>query len=182
MAIARLDEADEDFAQSSSRDSVAWQPLLLLHTTPNAPALFLVDDVDGSPEKYRELITLLAEDWTLIGTTARGLAEPAACHQTVESEAAALVEAVQMQDPDGPYRLFGYGYGAVLALAMAHRLRDTGSRVCYLALTGSCVPSLNGKTDDWMRSLSRAFSRSGKRQLLPDPQASSRSRSRMPRR
>lgn len=91
----------------------------------------------------------------------------------MESEAAALVEAVQMQDPDGPYRLFGYGYGAVLALAMAHRLRDTGSRVCYLALTGSCVPSLNGKTDDWMRSLSRAFSRSGKRQLLPDPQASS---------
>ena len=84
-----------------------------------------------------------------------------------------MVEAVQMQDPDGPYHLFGYGYGAVLAFAMAHRLRDTGSRVCYLALTGSCVPSLNGKTDDWMRSLSRAFSRSGKRQLLPDPQASS---------
>ena len=154
-------------------DSVAWQPLLLLHTTPNAPTLFLVHDVDGSPEKYRELITLLAEDWTLIGTTARGLAEPAACHQTVESEAAALVEAVQMQDPDGPYHLFGYGYGAVLAFAMAHRLRDTGSRVRYLALTGSRAPSLNGKTDDWMRSLSRAFSRSGKRQLLSDPQAGS---------
>ena len=75
----------------------------------------------------------------------------------VESEAAALVEAVRMQDPDGPYHLFGYGFGAVLAFEMAHRLRDAGSRVRYLALTGSRAPSLNGKADDWMRSLSRIF-------------------------
>ena len=149
-------------------DSITWQPLLLLHTTPNAPTLFLIHDVEGSPEKYRELITLLAEDWTLIGTTARGLTEPAACHQTVESEAAALVEAVRMQDPDGPYHLLGYGFGAVLAFEMAHRMREAGSRVRYLALTGSRAPLLNGKADDWMRSLSRAFSRSGKREVLVD--------------
>ena len=154
-------------------DSTAWQPLLLLHTTPNAPTLFLIHDLEGSPEKYRELIAHLAEDWTLIGTTARGLTEPAACHQTVESEAAALVEAVRMQDPDGPYHLFGYGFGAVLAFEMAHRLRDAGSRVRYLALTGTRAPSLNGKADDWMRSLSRAFSRSGKREVLVDSNARS---------
>ena len=154
-------------------DSTAWQPLLLLHTTPNAPTLFLIHDVEGSPEKYRELIAHLAEDWTLIGTTARGLTEPAACHQTVESEAAALVEAVRLQDPDGPYHLFGYGFGAVLAFEMAHRLRDAGSRVRYLALTGTRAPSLNGKADDWMRSLSRAFARSGKREVLVDSNARS---------
>jgi thioesterase domain-containing protein len=89
----------------------------------------------------------------------------------VESEAAALVEAVRMQDPDGPYHLFGYGFGAVLAFEMAHRLRDAGFRVRYLALTGSPAPSLNGKGDDWMRSLSRAFSRSGKREVGVDPTA-----------
>jgi pimeloyl-ACP methyl ester carboxylesterase len=70
---------------------------------------------------------------------------------------------VRMQDPDGPYHLFGYGFGAVLAFEMAHRLREAGSRVRYLALTGSRAPLLNGKADDWMRSLSRAFSRSGRR-------------------
>jgi thioesterase domain-containing protein len=154
-------------------DSITWQPLLLLHTTPNAPTLFLIHDVEGSPEKYRELITLLAEDWTLIGTTARGLTEPAACHQTVESEAAALVEAVRMQDPDGPYHLLGYGFGAVLAFEITHRLREAGSRVRYLALTGSRAPLLNGKAVDWMRSLSRAFSRSGKREVLADSNARS---------
>ena len=154
-------------------DVAAWQPLLLLHRTPNAPTMFLIHDLEGNPEKYRELIILLAEDWTLIGTTARGLNEPAARHQTVESEAAALVEAVRMQDPDGPYHLFGYGFGAVLAFEMAHRLRDAGSRVRYLALTGSRAPSLNGKADDWMRSLSRAFSRSGKRDGAVDLNAGS---------
>jgi thioesterase domain-containing protein len=40
-------------------------------------------------------------------------------------------------------------------------------------LTGSRAPSLNGKTDDWMRSLSRAFSRPGRRQVLADPKAGS---------
>jgi non-ribosomal peptide synthetase component F/pimeloyl-ACP methyl ester carboxylesterase len=162
------DARTKSSAKTRHVDSVTWQPLLLLHATPDAPTLFLVHDIEGSPEKYRELIRLLAEDWTLIGTTARGLTEPTACHQTVESEAAALVEAVRMQDPDGPYHLFGYGFGAVLAFEMAHRLREAGSRVRYLALTGSRAPLLNGKADDWMRSLSRAFSRSGRREVSVD--------------
>jgi thioesterase domain-containing protein len=152
-----------------SMDSVNWQPLLLLHRTPNAPTLFLIHDLEGSPEKYRELVALLSEDWTLIGTTARGLQAPDACHQTVESEAGALVEAMRTQDPDGPYHLFGYGFGAVLAFEMAHQLRAAGCRVRYLALSGSRAPSLNGKADDWMRSLSRAFSRAGKREVALEP-------------
>jgi hypothetical protein len=156
-----------------SADSVNWQPLLLLHRTPNAPTLFLIHDLEGSPQKYRELVALLSDDWTLIGTTARGLQAPDACHQTVESEAGALVEAMRTQDPDGPYHLFGYGFGAVLAFEMAHQLRAAGCRVRYLALSGSRAPSLNGKADDWMRSLSRAFSRAGKREVaIESPPAS----------
>ncbi|HEU4677887.1 MAG TPA: thioesterase domain-containing protein, partial [Terrimicrobiaceae bacterium] len=146
-----------------------WQPLLLLHRTPNAPTLFLIHDLEGSPEKYRDLVSQLSQDWTLIGTTARGLNTPTACHATVESEAAALVEAVRMQDPDGPYHLFGYGFGAVLAFEMAHQLRAANCRVRYLALTGSRAPALDGKNGDWMRSLSRAFSRGGKREVIVEP-------------
>jgi thioesterase domain-containing protein len=68
---------------------------------------------------------------------------------------------------------FGYGFGAVLAFEMAHQLRAAGCRVRYLALTGSRAPALNGKADDWMRSLSRAFSRSGKREVMVEqPHAS----------
>jgi non-ribosomal peptide synthetase component F/pimeloyl-ACP methyl ester carboxylesterase len=154
-------------------EPVNWQPLLLLHSTPNAPTLFLIHDLEGNPEKYRDLVSLLSQDWTLIGTTARGLNAPSACHQTIESEAAALVEAVRMQDPDGPYHLFGYGFGAVLAFEMAHQLHAAGSRVRYLALTGSRAPFLNGKGDDWMRSLSRAFSRSGKQEVVVEQQPTS---------
>jgi thioesterase domain-containing protein len=78
------------------------------------------------------------------------------------------------QDPDGPYHIFGYGFGAVLAFEMAHQLRAAGCRVRYLALTGSLAPSLNGKSDDWMRSFSRAFSRTGKRAAaIAEPPSSS---------
>jgi thioesterase domain-containing protein len=151
----RLKAIPSDSGQNANL--VVWQPLLLLHTTPDAPTLFLVHDFEGSPAKYRDLVSLLSPDWTLIGTTARGLNEPASCHQTIESEAAELVNAVRMQDPDGPYHIFGYGFGAVLAFEMAHQLRAAGCRVRYLALTGSLAPSLNGKSDDWMRSFSRAI-------------------------
>jgi non-ribosomal peptide synthetase component F/pimeloyl-ACP methyl ester carboxylesterase len=168
-----LDQPSQSSDTGRKPEPVNWQPLLLLHSTPNAPTLFLIHDLEGNPEKYRHLVSLLSQDWTLIGTTARGINEPAACHQTVESEAAALVEAVRMQDPDGPYHFFGYGFGAILAFEMAHQLRAAGLKVRYLALTGSRAPSLNGKGDYWMHSLSRAFSRAGKREVVAELQPAS---------
>lgn len=134
-----------------------WDPLVLLQKTPEAPVLFLIHDFAGSPDTYRSLATLLREDWTLYATTARGLHQPSACHRTVETEAAALVEAVCLLDPDGPFHLCGYGYGAILAMEMARQLRIAGRQVPYLALVGSRPPETETRPD-WRKTLTRVFS------------------------
>jgi len=75
----------------------------------------------------------------------------------VETEAAALVEAVCLLDPDGPFHLCGYGYGAILALEMARQLRIAGRQVPYLALVGSRPPEAETRPD-WRKTLTRVFS------------------------
>jgi len=128
-----------------------WEPLHLLHASPDMPSLFLVHDLDGDPKRYETLAKLLAEDWTIYGTMARGLHQPSACHRSIESEAASLVEAICVLDPDGPYHFFGYGFGAVLALEMARQLRIAGREVAYLALAGSRPPQV--EKSSWMKSI-----------------------------
>jgi len=147
-----------------------WEPLVLLHKTADAPVLFLVHDLEGETEKYRALAGLLKTDWTLYGTTARGLHNPSACHLTVETEAAALVETICLLDPDGPYHLFGYGYGAVLAMEMARQFRIAGRQIPYLALAGARPPDSTAP-DDWKRTLSRVFSFGSAKSTTPPASA-----------
>jgi len=147
-----------------------WQPLILLHKTPDTPVLFLVHDLEGEPQKYLTLAGLCKADWTVYGTTARGLHNPTACHLTVETEAAALVESICLLDPAGPFHLFGYGFGAVLAMEMARQLRIAGRPVPYLALAGSRPPK-NTAPADWKRTLARVFS-FGAEKNTPSPGSS----------
>lgn len=145
-----------------------WQPLVLLHKTPDAPALFLIHDRDGHPDKYRSLAALLAPDWTIYATSARGLTQPSACHPTIESEAASLVEAICLLDPEGPYHLVGWDFGAILAMEMTRQLRVAGRNVPYLAMAGARPPETSAKPG-WKQSLTRLFARGG----VPEPAPSS---------
>jgi len=141
-----------------SRPAKLWDPLVLLYETADAPTLFLIHDLDGSPAPYQALAKLLKSDWTIHGTTARGLQDASACHLTVETEAAALVEAICLLDPDGPFHLVGHGFGAILAMEMARQLRVAARQVPYLVLTGTEPPP--PPTDGtWKRALSRFFAR-----------------------
>ncbi len=130
-----------------------WEPLHLFHKSADAPLLFLVHDLDGDFRPYQTLAAQLEGDWTIYGTTARGLHQPSASHRSMEAEAASLVEAICLLDPDGPYHFFGYGYGAVLAFEMARQLRVAGRDVAYLALAGSRPPQM--EKSSWMKSLAR---------------------------
>lgn len=134
-----------------------WQPLHLLQKTADAPTLFLIHDLDGNPDRVKTLAGLLAEDWTTYATSARGLRTPSACHNSIEAEAAALVEAICLLDPEGPYHLFGWDYGAVLALEMARQLRVAGRQVPYLALAGAKAPQMPEAPGGWKKSLTKLF-------------------------
>ncbi len=144
-----------------------WEPLKLLSSQSEAPILCLVHDMDGDPSRYETLARLIKEDWTVYGTVARGFVQPSACHHSLESEAAAFVEALCSLDPVGPYHLGGYGFGAILAYEMARQLRRTGKDVNYLALLGAAPPRVLG-SKHWLRPLARLFRGSTKPAPVPD--------------
>jgi thioesterase domain-containing protein len=62
---------------------------------------------------------------------ARGLIPPGG---TVPEIADELLTALRQEQAAGPYRLAGFGHGAVLAFELARRLRDRGDEVALLAL------------------------------------------------
>lgn len=142
-----------------SRSAKLWDPLVLLHETPGAATLFLIHDLDGSPKPYQALAELLKSDWTIYSTNARGLEDASACHLTIETEAAALVEAICLLDPEGPFHLVGHGFGAILAMEMARQLRIAGRQVPYLVLTGTEPPQPPNEDGTWKRTFSRFFAR-----------------------
>jgi non-ribosomal peptide synthetase component F len=145
-----------------------WNPLELLHETADAPTVFLIHDLDGDPARYRALGGLLAKEWTVFATRARGVHQPHACHTSVESEAAALIEAICLRDPAGPYHLVGYGYGGVLAFEIARQLRVARRNVPFLVLAGAPPPELEQARTGWLQSLTRAF-RKPSREALDHP-------------
>jgi pristinamycin I synthase-3/4 len=65
---------------------------------------------------------------------ARGLTDPAAAPGSVEEMAADYLDVIRTVQPDGPYHLLGWSFGAVVAHAMAVRLRSSGADVGLLAL------------------------------------------------
>lgn len=135
----------------------AWQPVAPLRVKPETPLLILVHDLEGDSARYAALVRLLSDDdWSIHATTARGLNDPSAVHQTLEEEASDLCRAIRALDGEGPYHLFGHGFGAILAFEVARQLRALGCQVPYLALAGATPPA--PPPTNWMRKLGRAFS------------------------
>jgi len=148
-----------------------WSPLTLVNKPSDAPLLFLIHDIEGDPAGYRSLAGLLAKDWTIYTTTARGLHQPSACHTSIESEAAGLVEAICLLDPEGPYHLLGHGFGGLLAFEMARQLRVARRDVPYLAIAGTRPPEMEEvKSSGWLQSLTKTF-RKAPRETAGNPGA-----------
>jgi thioesterase domain-containing protein len=73
----------------------------------------------------------------------RGLIPPV---RTIRDSAAELVRALRAEQAAGPYRLAGFGLGAVLAFEMARQLSDDGMLVALLALIApSTLDSVAGR-------------------------------------
>jgi thioesterase domain-containing protein len=71
----------------------------------------------------------------------RGLEQRGVPDQTIVAIARRNVAAMRTVDPEGPYRIFGYSFGGLVALAMAHQLADAGAELELLTLVEpSMVP------------------------------------------
>jgi thioesterase domain-containing protein/acyl-CoA synthetase (AMP-forming)/AMP-acid ligase II len=138
-----------------------WTPLQPLRASGKLPPLVFVHDLDGSAKIYAPLVAQLGASQPCYAITARGLADPANCHASVEEMAAAYVEALRRFDQNGPYRLVGYGFGGLVAFEMARQLASAGASVPLLVLlatepTNSTSP-LALLSGGWKRALPALF-------------------------
>jgi thioesterase domain-containing protein/acyl carrier protein len=64
---------------------------------------------------------------------------------TLERVAADYVQLIRQQQPGGPYRLFGWSAGAILAFEVAQQLVAAGETVSYLAIVDATAPTGPGR-------------------------------------
>ncbi len=117
-----------------------WNPIEPLRASGKQPPLIFVHDLDGTPAIYGSLVSRLGEDQPCYGISARGLADAGSAHPTVESMAAAYIEALRVFDASGVHRLIGYGFGGLVAFEMARQLTAAGSTVPLLVLLATEPP------------------------------------------
>ncbi len=98
------------------------------------PPLFCVHSHVGQVLNLGDLAAHTEPERPFFALQARGLDGRGELLTTVEAMAAYYIPAVRQVQPNGPYRLGGFCFGAIVALEMAHQLRDVGEHVAVLVL------------------------------------------------
>ena len=120
--------------------------------------LVLVPTASGVTATYSDLVSALGNGRRILGLTARGACDPEACHTTIESAAAAWIDALAEDDPSLTFDLCGFGYGGIAALEMARQLAAAKRRVPGLVLIGTPPPQTE-KPSGWLFSMKNVFRR-----------------------
>lgn len=110
-----------------------FEPLVQMRGGEGDRPLFLVHSIWGDVLGMRQLAVAMNGDVPVFGLRARGLQgeEP---QQSVEEMAAAYVEVIRSQQPQGGYRVAGHSFGGLLAFEIARLLTDQGEEVEWLGL------------------------------------------------
>ncbi|MFD9287309.1 type I polyketide synthase [Streptomyces sp. NPDC060030] len=127
--------------------------------------LFLVADATGTALPYRNLAALLAP--LVADRPVLGLEDPGGPRtRTIPAIAADHVTALLRTQPEGPYTLGGWSFGAVVAHEMAYRLVRLGNRVDLLVCLDGFVPDTAGLPVAFAPEFLRAGLRSQAEALL----------------
>jgi amino acid adenylation domain-containing protein len=114
--------------------------LLPLRPTGTLPPLFCVHPSAGVGSVYSGLLTALGPDQPVHGLQARALTDPTAAPDSVRAMAADYLAEVRAVQPEGPYHLLGWSFGAGVAHEMAVQLQSRGEKVALLAMLDGYPP------------------------------------------
>ncbi|MDX6741636.1 amino acid adenylation domain-containing protein [Actinocorallia sp. A-T 12471] len=107
---------------------------------PRTGPVFCWPGLGGYPMSLRGLAELSGT--TFYGVQAHGVNEGEEPYPTLAAMAAADVAALRTVQPEGPYTLWGYSFGARLAFETAWQLESAGERVAELMLIAPGSPRL----------------------------------------
>jgi acetoacetyl-CoA synthetase len=111
-----------------------FQPLVLMRQGSEVPPLFLVHSIWGDVLGMRQIAMAMASDVSVYGIRARGLNKGEEPQRSVEEMAETYVRVIRDLQPEGPYRVAGHSFGALLAFEIARRLDLEGQEIGWLGL------------------------------------------------
>jgi thioesterase domain-containing protein/acyl carrier protein len=118
--------------------------LVSVNGTGSRPPIFCVHTHTGSVLFCRDFPKQLGPDQPVYGLQSQGVSGGSP-QFSVEQMAGRYIEELKNVQPDGPYRLFGYSFGGLVAFEMACRLSQSGGRIAFLGMFNTPVPgSLKG--------------------------------------
>jgi amino acid adenylation domain-containing protein len=130
------------------KDTQAWSPLVPLQTQGKGRPFFCVHPVGGNVLCYRELARRFGKERPVYGLQARGFLGEQMPREDLVAMAHDYVNAMRTVQPTGPYLLGGWSMGGLVALEMAHRLRELGEEVALVVLIDSPAPEKLARPDE----------------------------------
>lgn len=100
---------------------------------PRAP-LFVAPGLGGTVIPLLDVLAAIAPARRCVALTARGVDDDREPFSRVEAMAAAHVDEVCAAQPDGPYRILGWSFGALVAHEMGVQLRREGRATAVILL------------------------------------------------
>jgi thioesterase domain-containing protein/ubiquinone/menaquinone biosynthesis C-methylase UbiE/acyl carrier protein len=135
-------EAMNHNATTDSKEGKPSPCLIALQPQGSKPPFFCVHPIAGVAFPYYELTYFLGNDQPFYGLQSFGLAGEGKPLTRIEDMAAHYIEAMQAVQPQGPYLLGGWSFGAHVAFEMAQQLQQKGQKVALLAILDT--PPLSG--------------------------------------
>ncbi|GAB6897713.1 AMP-binding protein [Kineosporia succinea] len=130
-----------EFAERVTRKvDAANQTLIPLRPTGSRPPLFLMTGGGGLGVTLVPLMRRLPDDQPVFALQAFGLEARGIPDWSVEASARRHIKALRQIQPYGPYFIGGHSFGGVVAVEVAHQLRDAGHEVGLLVVLDSFPP------------------------------------------
>lgn len=144
IPLARLFErptiADLAIELRAGTPSRRWSPLVTLQEQGVGPPLVCVHPAGGAVIGFRDLAGALGRRRPILALQARGLESGQMPQRTIPAMARSYLAALRGRQADGPFLLFGWSFGGVVAYEMASRLRRDGQIVSALILLDTPAP------------------------------------------
>jgi pimeloyl-ACP methyl ester carboxylesterase len=96
--------------------------------------VYMVPGLCSSVMEFFKLVKHIETPRRIYGMQPRGLDALEEPFERVEDLAQFYIDAIQVQQPIGPYIFVGYSFGGLVALEMAQRLSEKGQKVGLLAM------------------------------------------------
>lgn len=111
--------------------------LVALQSGNSGPPIFFVHPIGGGVVCYAYLARHLGAEQRIYALQALEKDDP---HTQVETMAASYIDAMRQAEPQGPYLLGGWSFGAYVAFEMAIQLKQAGQEVELLAIFDNGAP------------------------------------------